>query len=437
MINVKRPGFRSILNVGLGLLTALPTWASPTPPPPASPKAMTLADCFQEARKISESVGISAENTRRQQYEYRAELSSILPHISWVMSRFYQEKVSNTNGTTSSTGSGLLSSQPLSYFQLQQPIFAGFRDWRVMEIAKSQTRQAELNQTSTDLQLLSDVATAFYAAYTFQDALSILMEIRKLNQDQVDQLNHWVDIGRARPSELLSAQTQLASLDAQIEETKRQVAETRHLLFFLTGVPAEVPLVDEGMNVPHLTVQEALTRASKRPDLQSAVEDVHQGDLAIRYAKGAYLPTLGFLGRYYTERVGFQEDIDWDVNFTLDVPIYQGGQTRANVQSARSQQIIADLNLRRLKRSVDRDVRTAHEDLIRALSEYQAYDKAVQLAQKNYTAQKGEFARGVITNLDLLRLLTDMQTIRRDWLISRANARLDEVRLKIAMGEGL
>src|SRR5262249_12853658 len=120
-----------------------------------------------------------------------------------------------------------------------------------------------------------------------------------------------------------------------------------------------------------------------------------------------------------------------------DVPLYEGGSTQAQVRQARSQQIISQLTLARLKRDAERQVRTAYDDLSLSVTEVQAYDRAVQLAQKNYTVQQKEYRLGVITNLDLLQLLTNMQNVRGQWLVSRANARLNDIRLRIAMGEGL
>jgi len=413
-------------------------WSEPAQVSPST-TAVTLQECYARARQISETVGISAENTRLVQEEYRAQVGSVLPHIDWIKSQFYQQNINSASnaGAGGATNSSFIPTQPLSYFQIQQPIFAGFRDWDVIAITKSQQEQARLNQQSTDLQILTDVATAFYASYTLQDQISVLLETRKLNQNQVDQLDKWVNIGRSRPSDLLSAQTQLASIDAQIEDTRRILAESRHLLLFLTGVPADVPLTDQEPAAPALTLDEALSRAGKRPDVLSSVEALHQTELNIRFQRGGHLPTLSAVGRYYTERIGFLSDIRWDATFLLDVPLYEGGSTQALVQQARSQEIIAQLTLGRLKRDVDRQVRTAYDDLSHAFSEVQAYDKAVALAQKNYSVQQKENRLGVTTNLELLQLLTNMQNILGQSLVSRANARLDDILLRVAMGESL
>jgi len=417
-------------------LPLLSGWVAAVEPPQVSTAAVTLAECFERARRISEVVGISAENTRVVQEQYRAQIGAVLPRIDWIKSQFYQKNINGGSGGGSSNSS-LLATQPLSYFQIQQPIFAGLRDWSTIAITKSQEEQARLNQRETDLQLLTDVAAAFYAAYTLQDQLSVLMETRKLNKDQVDQLDRWTNIGRTRPSDVLSAETQLASIDAQIEDTNRTLAESRHLLLFLTGIPADIPLTDQEPSPPGLTLEEAVTRAGRRPDVLSEVESLHQAELGIRFARGGHLPTLGVTARSYTERVGFLSDVRWDATFLLDVPLYEGGSTQALVRQARSQEIIAQLTLARLKRDVERQVRTAYDDLLHAVSEVQAYDKAVKLAEKNYGVQQKENRLGVTTNLELLQLLTNMQNVRGQWLVSRANAKLDDVLLKVAMGDGL
>ena len=222
---------------------------------------VSLADCFARAKKISESVGISTENVRLQQARYRAEVGTVLPQIDWIKEQFYQDAGGRAGGGNP------LQTQPLSYFQIQQPIFAGFRDWRAVDIIKSQVRQAHLNERSTDLRLLLDVANAYYTAYTLQEQLSVYQEIRKLNTNQIDQLSRWVNLGRSRPSELLSAQTQMASLDAEIEDLKRAQAEVRHLLFFLTGVGPETPLMDTPPTASNLTLDRALANASQRPEI--------------------------------------------------------------------------------------------------------------------------------------------------------------------------
>ena len=282
------------------------------------------------------------------------------------------------------------------------------------------------------------MAAAFYAAYTLQDQLTVLEQTRKLNQDQVDLLDHWVDIGRSRPSEVLSAQTQLASIDAQIEDTRRthRGKPASSLLFNRRPggcTPGRIPRLRRRL----FPWRKPLTKAGQRPELLPQSEALYQADLSIRYPARRPPAYIGLTAHSYTERTGFLSDVRWDATFLFDVPLFEGGSTQALVRQARAQEIIAQLTFARLKRDINRQVQTAYDDLRHAVSEVQAYDKAVKLAEKNYEVQQKEYRLGVTTNLELLQLIGQLAEFLGQWLVSRANARLDDVLLRVAMGEGL
>jgi outer membrane protein TolC len=404
--------------------------------PAAAPASgVTLADCYQKARQISETVGISQENIKLLEAQYRDKLGSVMPHIDWIKTQFYQQ---NTHGGSGGVGGSiLLPTQPESFFQLTQPLFAGFRDWDALSIAKSMKHQSEFDRRPVEQQLLSDVATAFYTALTIQGQLTTLQETRRVTLDRVKELQHWVDIGRSISSDLLSAQTQLATLDAQIQDTQRTEMESRELLRFLTGVQAETPLLDDRPDPAQVPLTEALDRSNHRPDLMSGEEIVQQAHLNVKYAKGSYWPTLGLLAHSYTERIGFESDVRWDATFTLDVPLLEGGSNHAQIQEARSQDIIAELTLARLKRNVEQEVRIAQQDLVASISEALAYGNAADMGQKNYEAQAKEYRQGRTSNIEVLQVLTNLQDVKRQWVASKYASKLDDVLLRVNMGEGL
>jgi outer membrane protein TolC len=400
----------------------------------ASTGGVTLAECYRKARQISETLGISRQNILLVAAQYREKLGAILPHVDWIQEQFYQQQVSGASGTAATL---LLPTQPESYFQLVQPLFAGLRDWKTLDIAKSMKQQSRFDEQQTQLQLLSDVAAAFYAAMTAHEQITTLQETRQLTQDRIKELTRWVDIGRSLSSDLLSAQTELATLDAQIQDAKRTEMETRELLRFLTGVDPQIPLVDDRTPPAPLTLPEALERSSRRPDLMSMEEVVRQSHLNVQYALSSYWPTLGLLAHSYTERVGFYSDVRWDATFTLDVPLLEGGANHAQVQEARAQNIIAELTLARLRRTAEQQVRAAQQDLTDLISEADAYAKAVDLNQKNYRAQLEEYRLGRITNIEVLQVLTNLQQVKQQWVAAKYSTKLDDVALRVAMGEGL
>ena len=397
----------------------------------------TLLDCYQRAKTISETVGIAQENITLAEAQIRTERGAVFPHINWIKTQEFQDTSGNTSGASAVASSLARSPIPTSFFQIQQPIFAGLRDWRALDIAKSVREQSKYNRVQADLQLLSDVATAFYNTFTLEQQLTVLQDVRKISQDRIEQLRHWVNVGRSREDEVISEETQMAVTDAQIEDTKRSLIEARHLLFFLTQVPVTTPLIDNRSLPALMSSEDALTLAWKRPDLLATAEMLRQANLNVRYAKGAHWPTVDAVGNYYTERVGFLSDIRWDATITLDVPLFEGGSTQAGVDLARSQEIIAQLTLARMKRDVERQVRSTNDSMQYALSTAVAYNKAVDMAIRNYKVQEREYSRGTISNLELLQTLRDTQNTRTQAILARASAKLNDVLLHVALGEGL
>src|SRR5882724_5444079 len=199
------------LFAALFLTGSISTWAANTAIPPSG---ITLEECYSRAWHLSETLGISEENVRFIQAQYKDKLGNVLPHVDWIKTQFYQDRAAPSG--TAIANSTFLVVQPQSYFQVTQPIFAGFRDWYTVDIIKSQKLQSEFNVHQTELQLLSDVATAFYTALAQHEQLTTLQDTREATLDRVKALEHWVNVGRSLPSDLLSAQTQVATLDAQI-----------------------------------------------------------------------------------------------------------------------------------------------------------------------------------------------------------------------------
>lgn len=404
--------------------------------PPVTAGSVTLAECYRRALRVSETLAMNEEGIRRLQAQYRESVSTILPHVAWVRTLFIQD-TPNTVTQSSSSVQGTLTqaNRKESYFKLEQPLFSGFRDFSALSALKLASSQAgHLRQQAANA-LLADLANVFYTSLTLQQSLAVLMHQRELTEDRLKELQRRVSLGKSRDSEVLSNRVELASINAQIEETRRTLYAARAVLEFLTEVSPEVPLADDPVLPSVPTESEALNRALKRPDFLAAEEQQKIAKARLRYAKGGYYPTLGFLGKYYTEREGFQEDIKWDALFTLDVPIFEGFETNAQVAEARSDAILADLEARRLQRQVRQDVKTARQDLDYALTQAKFYADAVTLGEQNYQAQQKEYRLGLINNLEVLQVLTTLQDLRVRKIQADAAVKLNGVRLRVAMGE--
>ena len=416
----------------------VPAGAAPLPPA-VSTGGVTLQDCYQRALRVSETLTISEESIRQLEIQYRQGVSAVLPSLSWIRTQQYQDTPDAAPSTSTNSVQGTLtrSARPESYFEIYQPIFHGMREFNALKGFASARLSSEKNRDQARLALLGDVAQVFYTSLDLQQELELLANQHNITEDRIKQLHRWVDLGRSRSSEVLSTQVDLISLEALVEQTRAALQTARLTLEFLTQIPPQTPLVDDRPDPAPAALEQVLLQSTLRPDLQALAEDRKTAQYRLKYAQGDYWPSLDFTGKWYTERVGFQEDSKWDALFSLEVPIFQGGGTRAAVQLARSQVIIADLAYARQQRLVQRDVKNAHQTLNQAVLQANLYDKAAGLARQNYDVQQKEYRLGLITNLDVLQVLKTLIDLEIQRLRTRANAKLNDVNLRILTGTGL
>ncbi len=399
----------------------------------SSPSGITLAECFKKAVQVSETLAIDDETIRQLEAQYKQGVGAILPHLSWTKKQLYRDDP----GGGSSSFDAQRTSQHESYFQLTQPLFHGFKEFRAIAAVKAMTMEARRQRQQAELDLLKDLATIYFTSFDLQEELGILKSQRGLTQERLDELERRVQLGKSRDSEVLSAQVDLASLDAQIEETNRSHANARQILQFLTEVKPEVPLLDTLPETTSITLEEALGQLSKRPSVLAAEDAQRAAQHRLAYAKGGYLPSLDLTGDYWTEREGSLSEVRWDAMFTLYVPIFEGLSTQGQVQEARSQAIATELAASRARRLGRQEIQNAHQDLRNSLSQVQFFERAVTLAERNYTVQQREYRLGLINNLEVLRTLTQLEDLRIKRQRARAVAKSNAVNLRVAMGQGL
>ena len=157
-----------------------------------------------------------------------------------------------------------------------------------------------------------------------------------------------------------------------------------------------------------------MTHAQNRSDLRALREEVKSLRQQVRLTRGSLYPTAGFLGNYYTKRVGSQQDIDWDILLSLDIPIFQGGTARAQMRESMSKLRENEIALQRREREIRRDVRDALIRLNSAQSRLKQLRRAYDKANESYQLQVREYRAALVNNLEVIQSLNTMQERKRD-----------------------
>ncbi len=401
--------------------------------------ALTLRQAYEKALAQSESLAIQEQTIRIAEAHYLQALGTVLPHINVVASEFIQDtsgSSSSSSGGTSVSNTFISRSRPQVGVALVQPLFQGFREFRALRVANAEKLQNTYRTERARQILFSDVARAYYTVLQVERQLDIQNSLRGTLLKRTQELKDRIGLGKSRPSELLTTESQLASTEADLENTKGLVATARDFLGFLTGEPATQRLRDEFQVPGRVSSLERYTESlDQRPDLMASKQTVRLAKGQWDYQKGGRYPNANVQANYYFYRTGFQKDIHWDTTFNLNIPIFQGGATRGLIREAEAKYHQATLGDQETDRQAQTDLRQAYDGLKSSQAQDFALRRAEQKASASFIAQQEEYRLGLVNNLDVLQALRDWQQSRLQSNQSYFATKLNYLNVLVASGQ--
>lgn len=395
---------------------------------PPLPVPLTLAECYRLALKQSEALAIHQELIAEAEARFTSAFSALLPRVSFVSSDKRQD------GTGSSAFT--LRHVPERKFALSQPLFSGFREFAALRGSKAEQAQRRLEKAHAEQLLLMDVADAFYLSLELRDDLGALAMIRQALAARLADLAAREQIGRSRPSEVVSAEAALRRVEAEGHDVRRQQTVARHLMEFLTGMEPLGSLTDAEPALPAVGPESAyLAKAIAQPGVHATEQAARVAKAGVAVAGADRWPTVDLDGNYYVERVGNAKDVDWDATVEVDVPIFQGGEVAGAIRAAESQARQADWEVSSARRSAVRDVRDRHAQVTAAIAQAEALTRALEAADESYRLQVEDYDRALVNHLEVLQALQALQDVRRDAIHAQHEAKRSAWRLRASVGE--
>jgi outer membrane protein len=387
----------------------------------------TLKQCYELALKRSETVAIQAEVIKEAQARFTRSLSGILPQVVFADTEKRQDASSDSTQRRS---------LPESRFTFTQPLFSGFKEFAAIAASKAEQRQRKQELVRARQLLFTDVSDAFYLVKGYEEDLEVVAEIDQVLKDRLADLKQREALGRSRESEVVNTEAKLYQLEANRESVRSLGEVARKLLEFLVGCPV-ASLADDYVSADGTLPpeEEYVARAAGVAEVLAAGEAVTVARKNITAARAGYFPTVDLVGNSYTRRVGSSAGVDWDVALNVTVPLFDGFRTRGDVQEARALAREAELSLSRTRRQAVLDIRDAYTTLASDQKQLQAYRKAADAAQKNYDLQAEDYRNNLVSNLDVLQALEDLQTVRRSYIVIKNATQRAYWDLKVATGD--
>ena len=395
----------------------------------ATGRELDMSEAYKLALARSEEIAIAGESYQ----ETLAKADELWSHVKPSITLMGTETLQHVPPGMSNQF--LQANREQGWVAAHQPLFSGFREFLAFRAAKGLGRSAELRLERAKQLLYQDVARAYIDLLTAQDDIRIRLSLVTITQDRVGDLKEFRKVGRARPSESLAAQSQLAQYLAQLESARAAEQVAQFKLGFLTGLEERLALKPVPAAAPVPDLGPILERARTRPDVEARRSDQAAAELSVKVVSRQRWPTIAVDANYYFQRPpSFTSEVKWDATITGSLPLYGGGTIGAQTRQQDARLRAGRQALSEAVRAAELEAKSAHQDLLSSASIVAALDNAARLAADNAKAQAEDYRLGQVTNLDVLGSLNTLQQTRLQQNAARLDAYWSRVRLEVAAG---
>jgi NodT family efflux transporter outer membrane factor (OMF) lipoprotein len=253
------------------------------------------------------------------------------------------------------------------------------------------------------------------------------------------------NVGIVARTDVLQAETQLASARNDALSLRRQRAQFEHAIAVLVGkAPSEftlAPLTEWRVSVPAVPVGVPSTLLQRRPDIAAAERDVAAANAEIGIARAAYFPNIGLSASLGTggSRVSdlfSASNAAWSFGLSAAQAIFKAGATRAGVAGAEARHQATVARYRQTVLTAFADVEDQlsavrvleqQQELRRVASE--AADKVEQQIMNRYRA-------GQVSYSEVVQAQASALNARRSLVQVQADRQAAAVALIQALGGG-
>lgn len=404
-----------------------------------APTEITLEQALQIALSENIAVKVADKEIERAQYAKKGSYAALFPQIDGSASfqRTIEKQVmymdfdmssimggsgsgSSDSADSSSSGSsgsnsgmeigrwnsfsaGINASMPLVNFQL----------WESLKLSGSQVELAVEKARSSRLEMVTQVKQAYYQVLFAKEAAKVYKEVYDNALANCDKIKLRHEAQKASDLELARALTTLANAIPNMYDSENAVNLALWQLKAVMGVDLDLNIDTTGelhdyageMTVLYAESDLNLDNNSTMRQLALQAEQLASSVKAEKYAS---LPSLsvGFAYQYSAMANDFDfSNYRWTpysyVGFSLNIPIFAGGQRYHSIKSAKLQAEEFDIQKLETERQLRIAIRQSLNSMETAMRSFDAADAALEAARKSYDITLASYEIGGSTLTDL------------------------------------
>ncbi|MGY0505020.1 TolC family outer membrane protein [Luteimonas sp. e5] len=318
---------------------------------------------------------------------------------------------------------------------------------------KLYTEAGEYDLESANDQLITRTSRAYFDVLVAMETLAAAEAQEEALKKQFDFADKRLEVGLAPITDVHEARAQYEAARANTILRRNALEDAYQALAEITGQPIRSLMALPDDFVPQLPAEggaeDWVNRAvDNNPALAAQKTRLAAAEQNIRTARAGHLPTLNARGSYGISRTNSSTDIlgggnfDTDgrgrgpsVSLSLSVPIFSGGAVQSQVRQAIAQRDVVEQQLEQQKRGLERNTRSAYQNLAAGISALEARRLALVAAQSAYDASQVGLEVGTRTVIDVLINQQNLFNAQQAYAEAKYNYLQSHLLLRQAAGE--
>jgi len=365
-------------------------------------------------------------------------------------------------------------------FNFNQPLLKNFGfniSRKEIIVAKNNRDISEINFKKALQDIIYSVEDAYWNLVYSIEILKVRKQSFDLAQDLLEKNKRAVEVGTMAPIEILNAQSEVATREADILDAEATVKNNEDILKTIINLAAEeelelvkiIPKDKPEYEKKELNLDEALLIAmNNRPDLQASRVDLKNKEINLSYTRNQLLPDLSLNASYWSPGVSGDQIVykdgnvlsgivvgtvpggasdalkdalglkynNWTVGLTLDIPLNSflsraaHAQARVNLQQTM-------LQIKNQEQQIFLEIKQTVRAVLTNFKRVQAYKIARELNERKLEAEEERLKVGLSTNYWVLQYQRDLALSQTTELRALIDYNLSLASLNNALGISL
>jgi outer membrane protein TolC len=425
--------------ITLALLVGLRVIAAATQETqPMAQVKKTLAECVAIALQQHPSLKAGAASVEAGKARVAEALSSYLPHVNGSYSFTRQKFNPTVFGTQGSTTTFNLHNASAGFTQL---LFDFGQTLNQIRSTQASEQSLQADQTTQREVVVLNVKQSYFTLLAAYRLLIVADETVHQNEKHLEQAEGRFKVGLAAKFDVTQAEVQLANAQLSQVTARNNVAVARETLrnaLGLTG-PLDFDIVDNfDVRQVAVTESDALTSAyDKRPELLSIRAQELAAVQQVASLQKNYLPWVQANGDYHREGLNSPAADVWDLGATLNINLFNGGLTTAQISEQKANLANLKYNEEVLRQNIALEVRQDVLNLAQAAESIRVSETALRQARENLELAEGRYNTGVGNIIELTDAQASLTTAEANYVQALYNYKTTVAALEKATAQQL